>query len=120
MARAAGEIAPSKPPADAQALSDSSAAIHRRRETPVQLIAMLMVAKDAVPPRLLVRLAVWLLEVQAAVYIVNVSRPVRACLKRGCLVNFQPMRFLHGRLCLALLGLWVYSCTVFPYMLVIL
>tara|TARA_R110002050_G_scaffold188311_1_gene322722 strand:- start:184 stop:474 length:291 start_codon:yes stop_codon:yes gene_type:complete len=38
---------------------------------------MLMVVTEAVPPRLRGRLAVWLLEVRAGVYIGDVSRRVR-------------------------------------------
>ena len=40
-------------------------------------MAMLTVVTEAVPPRLRGRLAVWLLEVRAGVYIGNVSRKVR-------------------------------------------
>lgn len=40
-------------------------------------MAMLMVVTEAVPPRLRGRLAVWLLEVRAGVYIGDVSRRVR-------------------------------------------
>lgn len=40
-------------------------------------MAMLMVVTEAVPPRLRGRLAVWLLEVRAGVYVGNVSRKVR-------------------------------------------
>jgi CRISPR-associated protein Cas2 len=40
-------------------------------------MAMLMVVTEAVPPRLRGRLAVWLLEVRAGVYIGDVSRRIR-------------------------------------------
>lgn len=40
-------------------------------------MAMITVITEAVPPRLRGRLAVWLLEVRAGVYIGNVSRRVR-------------------------------------------
>lgn len=40
-------------------------------------MAMLVVVTEAVPPRLRGRLAVWLLEVRAGVYIGDVSRRVR-------------------------------------------
>nr|WP_077284746.1 type I-E CRISPR-associated endoribonuclease Cas2e [Cognaticolwellia aestuarii] len=40
-------------------------------------MSMLMVVTEAVPPRLRGRLAVWLLEVRAGVYIGDVSRRIR-------------------------------------------
>ncbi|MDX1300825.1 type I-E CRISPR-associated endoribonuclease Cas2e [Photobacterium sp.] len=40
-------------------------------------MAMCMVVTEAVPPRLRGRLAVWLLEIRAGVYVGNVSRPIR-------------------------------------------
>ena len=40
-------------------------------------MAMITVVTEAVPPRLRGRLAVWLLEVRAGVYIGNVSRRIR-------------------------------------------
>ena len=40
-------------------------------------MSMLMVVTEAVPPRLRGRLAVWLLEVRAGVYVGNVSRRIR-------------------------------------------
>lgn len=40
-------------------------------------MAMLMVVTEAVPPRLRGRLAIWLLEVRAGVYVGNISRRVR-------------------------------------------
>ena len=40
-------------------------------------MTMLTVVTEAVPPRLRGRLAVWLLEVRAGVYVGNVSRRVR-------------------------------------------
>jgi len=41
------------------------------------MMGMLMVVTEAVPPRLRGRLAVWLLEVRAGVYVGDVSRRVR-------------------------------------------
>lgn len=43
-------------------------------------MAMCMVVTETVPARLRGRLAVWLLEVRAGVYVGNVSRPVREML----------------------------------------
>lgn len=40
-------------------------------------MAMIVVVTEAVPPRLRGRLAIWLLEVRAGVYIGNVSRRIR-------------------------------------------
>ncbi len=40
-------------------------------------MSMCMVVTEAVPPRLRGRLAVWLLEVRAGVYVGNVSRRIR-------------------------------------------
>ena len=40
-------------------------------------MSMLMVVTEAVPPRLRGRLAVWLLEVRAGVYVGNVSKRIR-------------------------------------------
>ncbi|MDC2888524.1 type I-E CRISPR-associated endoribonuclease Cas2e [Psychrosphaera algicola] len=40
-------------------------------------MAMLVVVTEAVPPRLRGRLAVWLLEVRAGVYVGDVSRRIR-------------------------------------------
>jgi len=40
-------------------------------------MAMITVVTEAVPPRLRGRLAVWLLEVRAGVYVGNVSRRIR-------------------------------------------
>ena len=40
-------------------------------------MSMIVVVTEAVPPRLRGRLAVWLLEVRAGVYIGNVSRRIR-------------------------------------------
>ncbi|WP_419584876.1 type I-E CRISPR-associated endoribonuclease Cas2e, partial [Thiolapillus sp.] len=45
---------------------------------------MLIVVTEAVPPRLRGRLAVWLLEVRAGVYLGNVSRRVREMLWEHC------------------------------------
>lgn len=47
-------------------------------------MAMLAVITEAVPPRLRGRLAVWLLEVRAGVYIGNVSRRVREMIWEHC------------------------------------
>src|SRR5690554_7848072 len=41
------------------------------------MMAMLVVVTEAVPPRLRGRLAIWLLEVRAGVYVGDVSRRVR-------------------------------------------
>jgi CRISPR-associated protein Cas2 len=41
------------------------------------MMSMLMVVTEAVPPRLRGRLAVWLLEVRAGVYVGDVSKRVR-------------------------------------------
>lgn len=40
-------------------------------------MAMLMVVTEAVPPRLRGRLAIWLLEIRAGVYVGNVSKRIR-------------------------------------------
>ena len=40
-------------------------------------MSMLVVVTEAVPPRLRGRLAIWLLEIRAGVYVGNVSRRVR-------------------------------------------
>lgn len=40
-------------------------------------MSMLVVVTEAVPPRLRGRLAIWLLEVRAGVYVGNVSRRIR-------------------------------------------
>ncbi|MDP0562635.1 MAG: type I-E CRISPR-associated endoribonuclease Cas2e [Candidatus Endonucleobacter sp. (ex Gigantidas childressi)] len=40
-------------------------------------MSMLMVVTESVPPRLRGRLAVWLLEIRAGVYVGNVSRKIR-------------------------------------------
>ncbi len=47
-------------------------------------MAMLIVVTEAVPPRLRGRLAVWLLEVRAGVYVGNVSRRVREMIWEHC------------------------------------
>jgi CRISPR-associated protein Cas2 len=47
-------------------------------------MAMLVVVTEAVPPRLRGRLAVWLLEVRAGVYVGNVSRRVREMIWQHC------------------------------------
>ncbi|TQV82457.1 type I-E CRISPR-associated endoribonuclease Cas2 [Exilibacterium tricleocarpae] len=43
-------------------------------------MSMVVVVTEAVPPRLRGRLAVWLLEVRAGVYVGNVSRRIREML----------------------------------------
>ena len=45
---------------------------------------MLVVVTEAVPPRLRGRLAVWLLEVRAGVYVGNVSKRVREMIWQHC------------------------------------
>ena len=45
---------------------------------------MITVVTEAVPPRLRGRLAVWLLEVRAGVYVGNVSRRVRETIWQHC------------------------------------
>ena len=45
---------------------------------------MLVIVTEAVPPRLRGRLAVWLLEVRAGVYVGNVSRRVREMIWEQC------------------------------------
>lgn len=40
-------------------------------------MSMLMVVTESVPPRLRGRLAIWLLEIRAGVYVGNVSRRIR-------------------------------------------
>ncbi len=47
-------------------------------------MTMLVVVTEAVPPRLRGRLAVWLLEVRAGVYVGNVSRRVREMIWEQC------------------------------------
>ncbi len=47
-------------------------------------MAMLVVVTEAVPPRLRGRLAVWLLEVRAGVYVGNVSKRVREMIWQHC------------------------------------
>lgn len=47
-------------------------------------MAMVVVVTENVPPRLRGRLAVWLLEVRAGVYVGNVSRKVREMLWTQC------------------------------------
>jgi CRISPR-associated protein Cas2 len=47
-------------------------------------MAMITVVTEAVPPRLRGRLAVWLLEVRAGVYVGNVSRRVRETIWHHC------------------------------------
>ncbi len=47
-------------------------------------MAMLVVVTEAVPPRLRGRLAVWLLEVRAGVYVGNVSKRVRETVWEHC------------------------------------
>lgn len=47
-------------------------------------MAMLVVVAEAVPPRLRGRLAIWLLEVRAGVYVGNVSKRVREMIWEQC------------------------------------
>ena len=47
-------------------------------------MAMIAVVTEAVPPRLRGRLAIWLLEVRAGVYVGNVSRRVREMIWSQC------------------------------------
>ncbi len=47
-------------------------------------MAMLVVVTEAVPPRLRGRLAIWLLEVRAGVYIGDVTRRVREMIWEQC------------------------------------
>ena len=47
-------------------------------------MAMLVVVTEAVPPRLRGRLAVWLLEVRAGVYVGNTSKRVREMVWEHC------------------------------------
>lgn len=47
-------------------------------------MSMVMVITENVPPRLRGRLAVWLLEVRAGVYVGNVSRRVREMIWEQC------------------------------------
>ena len=47
-------------------------------------MAMIMVVTENVPPRLRGRLAIWLLQIRAGVYIGNVSRRVREMIWEQC------------------------------------
>jgi len=47
-------------------------------------MSMLVVVTENVPPRLRGRLAIWLLEVRAGVYVGNVSRRVREMIWQQC------------------------------------
>lgn len=47
-------------------------------------MAMLTVVTEAIPPRLRGRLAIWLLEVRAGVYVGNVSRKTREMIWDQC------------------------------------
>ena len=47
-------------------------------------MAMITVVTEAIPPRLRGRLAIWLLEVRAGVYVGNVSRKVREMIWYQC------------------------------------
>ena len=47
-------------------------------------MAMIMVVTENVPPRLRGRLAVWLLQVRAGVYVGNVSRRIREMIWEQC------------------------------------
>ena len=48
------------------------------------IMAMLMIVTENAPPRLRGRLAVWLLQVRAGVYVGNVSRRVREMIWQQC------------------------------------
>lgn len=52
-------------------------------------MSMLLVVTENVPPRLRGRLAVWLLEIRAGVYVGNVSRRIREMI-------WEQVRFLTG------------------------
>ena len=52
-------------------------------------MAMLMVVTENVPPRLRGRLAIWLLQVRAGVYVGDVSRRVREMIWQQCSVFCQ-------------------------------
>lgn len=52
-------------------------------------MAMLVVVTEAVPPRLRGRLAIWLLEVRAGVYIGDVSKRVREMIWSQCEVFLE-------------------------------
>lgn len=52
-------------------------------------MGMLVVVTEAVPPRLRGRLAIWLLEVRAGVYIGNVSIKVRETIWQHCDALFE-------------------------------
>ena len=47
-------------------------------------MAMIMVVTENIPPRLRGRLAIWLLQVRAGVYIGNVSRRIREMIWEQC------------------------------------
>ena len=47
-------------------------------------MAMIMIVSENIPPRLRGRLAIWLLQVRAGVYIGNVSRRVREMIWEQC------------------------------------
>ncbi len=47
-------------------------------------MAMLVVVTEAIPPRLRGRLAIWLLEVRAGVYVGNTSRKIREMIWHQC------------------------------------
>ncbi|MCB1874634.1 MAG: type I-E CRISPR-associated endoribonuclease Cas2 [Chromatiales bacterium] len=47
-------------------------------------MAMLVVVTEAVPPRLRGRLAVWMLEIRAGVYLGNVSKRIREMIWEQC------------------------------------
>lgn len=52
-------------------------------------MAMLVVVTEAIPPRLRGRLAVWLLEVRAGVYLGNVSKRIREMIWEQCEVGME-------------------------------
>ncbi len=47
-------------------------------------MSMLVIASEAIPPRLRGRLAVWLLQVRAGIYVGNVSAKVREMIWEQC------------------------------------
>lgn len=47
-------------------------------------MGMIVVVTEAIPPRLRGRLAIWLLEVRAGVYVGNVSRKIREMIWQQC------------------------------------
>ncbi|MAF96253.1 MAG: type I-E CRISPR-associated endoribonuclease Cas2 [Rhodospirillaceae bacterium] len=52
-------------------------------------MSMTVVVTEAVPPRLRGRLAIWLLEVRAGVYVGNVGRRIRETIWEHCEAGFE-------------------------------